>query len=130
MTSGYSRQQAAEELRSNLVFARHYDRSGEYSGYSGPDKTRESRCTLYNDIANSVEPLGNIDLTAEQVFERLAKLVDPTCHVTDKQVVVELADGTRTIGRLLSCGHAYFGEDVPNYCPVCGSRVVSQDETR
>lgn len=128
MTSGYNRQQAAELLRSNLVFARQYDRSGEYGGYSGPGKTREARCMLYNDIASSVEQLGNINLTAEQVLNRLANLVDPTCHVTDRQVVVELADGTRKTGGLLSCGHAYFGEDAPNYCAECGCRVVSGDD--
>lgn len=127
MTSGYSRQQAAELLRSNLVYAQMYDCTGEYANYA-LGKVQEARCTLYNDIASSVEPLGNIDLTAEQVLKRLINLVDPTCHVTDKRAVVELADGTRKTGGLLSCGHAYFGGVVPKYCAECGCRVVDGDD--
>lgn len=63
------------------------------------------------------------------VFERLADLIDPTCHVIPGKAVAELKDGTRLTGVLLSCGHAVFGvsaKDMPRFCCECGARITNE----
>lgn len=60
------------------------------------------------------------------LFDTLADLIDPTCHVIPgKEAVAELNDGTRLTGVLLSCGHAAFGV-VPEFCSGCGARVTNK----
>lgn len=62
------------------------------------------------------------------VLDRLADLIDPTCHVIPgEEAVAELNDGTRLTGVLLSCGHAAFGV-VPEFCSGCGARVTRGGE--
>ena len=62
----------------------------------------------------------------EAFFNRLADLIDPTCHIEK----VDNDDGDT--GYICSrCGN--FGSeevqllDAFNYCPVCGARVVRDD---
>lgn len=66
------------------------------------------------------------------VLDRLADLIDPTCHVIPgKEAVAELKDGTRLTGVPLSCGHVVFGvsaKDMPKFCCECGSRITSGGE--
>jgi len=65
----------------------------------------------------------------EELHERLADLIDPTCHVIPGKAVAELKDGTRLTGVLLSCGHAVFGvsaKDMPRFCCECGARITNE----
>ena len=65
------------------------------------------------------------------LFDRLADLIDPTCHVIPGKAVAELKDGTRLTGVLLSCGHAVFGvsaKDMPRFCCEWGARVIKEGE--
>lgn len=70
------------------------------------------------------------NVTWEECFNRLADLIDPTCHVIPgKEAVAELKDGTRLTGVLLSCGHAVFGvsaKDMPRFCCECGARITNE----
>lgn len=72
------------------------------------------------------------DGTWEDQFDRLADLMDPTCHVIPgEEAVAELKDGTRLTGVPLSCGHVVFGvsaKDMPKFCCECGSRITSGGE--
>ena len=75
------------------------------------------------------------------LFERLADLIDrPTCNM-DVMTTGERADYecSEHIMRCLNCaaefGYVLYGEggdvsmdDKPNYCPHCGTRVVSDDD--
>lgn len=60
-----------------------------------------------------------------KVHERLADLIDPTCYV-------ESTDSTgRLLAYRLSCGDtAYVAHPAPrpSYCPICGARVVNDDD--
>ncbi|WP_158571408.1 hypothetical protein [Olsenella sp. AM39-30AC] len=66
------------------------------------------------------------------LLDRLADLIDPTCHVIPgEEAVAELKDGTRLTGVPLSCGHVVFGvsaKDMPKFCCECGSRITSGGE--
>ena len=60
------------------------------------------------------------------VMEVLADLLDPTCHMIDS----EWDNGECTWGCICKeCGSRFEHERVAyiNYCPTCGSRVVSED---
>ena len=59
----------------------------------------------------------------EQTFNRLADLIDPTCHIAPDDLASE-----QCMGPMLSCdrcGAAFppINDDY-NYCPNCGARVV------
>ena len=59
-------------------------------------------------------------------FNRLADLIDPTCHMR------ETVEDERTVYVCSNCG-SWKSEDKKilslfNYCPVCGARVVSDDK--
>ena len=55
----------------------------------------------------------------EELHERLAELIDPTCHVVP-------FDENR-LSHCSSCGHPIL-EPWPNFCPCCGARVVRGGE--
>lgn len=67
-------------------------------------------------------------------FDRLADLIDSTCHVTDEEVTHE-----PTLNALAvhvygcdSCGWYFYMAEVcchpkPFYCPMCGARVVRDE---
>jgi hypothetical protein len=118
------RREVAERLRDCIVYAKKHDLNGDCD--MGSDKCVETRNTLYNDIASCIEEYGNFNLSAEQVFTRLADLIDPTCHMTDSG----WDNGECTWGCICSaCGarieHEYASDIY--YCPNCGARVVSGD---
>ena len=72
--------------------------------------------------------------TYKLALERLADLIDPTCHVTDGEVTHE-----PTLNALAvhvygcdSCGWYFYMAEVcchpkPFYCPMCGARVVRDE---
>ena len=58
----------------------------------------------------------------KKVVERLAELVDPTADVLLHTKVGAVICG--------ACGHilCWLGEDVPDYCPECGARMMKGEE--
>jgi DNA-directed RNA polymerase subunit RPC12/RpoP len=106
-----------------------YDKTGEYGmglNFDHPEKVRETRCVLYNDIAESVEPYGNLDLTAEQVFKRLALLIDPTCYNTQtyKEAYFTCSECGATTLLLDDQNESIVDDGAFRFCPNCGARVV------
>ena len=89
----------------------------------------------------------NLDMTLKEIDEydktylsTLADLIDPTCE-TEILSTGDIADYEcrEHFSHCLSCGCTYgyvlYGEDgdvsmdeLPQYCPHCGARVVSSDE--
>jgi DNA-directed RNA polymerase subunit RPC12/RpoP len=78
--------------------------------------------------------------TWANIVNYLADLIDPTCNM-DVMTTGERADYecSEHIMRCLNCGaefgYVLYGEDgdvsmddKPNYCPHCGTRVVSDDD--
>lgn len=73
--------------------------------------------------------------TYYDVFNRLADLIDPTCHVPDEEVTHQptldaMAVHVYTCDR---CNSPFYMGDVcmhpkPLYCPYCGARVVRDDD--
>lgn len=119
MVSSDERREVARKLRDCIFYAKGHDLNGDCDMWS--DKCVETRCTLYNDIAACIEEGGNVNLSAEEVFIRLADLIDPTCRV----VIPNEMDGECFCSE---CG-ALLGEyGYTAYCPCCGARVTSGGE--
>jgi len=64
-------------------------------------------------------------------FNRLADLIDPTCHVTDEEVTHEPTLNALAVHvyECDKCGWYFYMAEVcchpkPFYCPACGARVV------
>lgn len=74
-----------------------------------------------------LEKFGDTDRRSADV---IADLIDPTCTVKLKHVVVD--DYRRNTLVLPVCSACGFTFDKrmpkPNFCPECGARVVSDDE--
>lgn len=77
-------------------------------------------------IREFVDVLGvnnDSDWTWDDVNERVADLIDPTCHIEDDDWA-----SRRCMGPMLSCdrcGNAFPEINGPyQYCPCCGARVV------
>ena len=115
------RHEVAERLRGYIVYARRHDLDGDYAKES--DKCVDTRSTLYNDIASCIEEFGNFNLSAEQVFIRLADLIDPTCEVDYRRYLY----GRCAYEYHLSCGHSVDRpwRTPPAYCPECGARCIA-----
>ena len=75
MSSSDERREVARKLRDCIFYAKEHDLNGDCDMWS--DKCVETRCTLYNDIAACIEECGNVNLSAEEVFDRLADLIEP-----------------------------------------------------
>lgn len=65
------------------------------------------------------------------IFDRLADLIDPTCTVVSKRIHTG-GFGCEEAGYefTLSCGHIVIvdGDFPPSYCDECGARVVDDDD--
>ena len=63
----------------------------------------------------------------EDMLDRLADLIDPTCHIEDDDWASQ-----QCMGPMLSCdrcGNAFPEINGPyQYCPCCGARVVERGE--
>lgn len=124
MASSDERREVARKLRDCIFYAKGHDLNGDCDMWS--DKCVETRCTLYNDIAACIEEGGNVNLSAEEVFDRLADLIDPIC-----QMVVK--NHHACCGR---CGHRLADEceveegywEFRPYCPDCGARITDGGE--
>lgn len=65
----------------------------------------------------------------DYITERLAYLIDPTCHLVST-TFHSWSDGSAAFYHELSCGHiceTVWGKPPP-YCPECGARLVTADE--
>jgi len=116
------RREVAENLREQLMYMR------KNNSYDEDVNVVDCGNSAYRNIAGSVEPYGNFEKgNYVHILERLADLIDPTCHMTDSM----WDDGECTWGCICSaCGarieHEY-ASDI-DYCPRCGARVVDDDE--
>ena len=68
------------------------------------------------------------------LFNRLANLIDPTCHVTDEEVTHEPTLNALAVHvyECDKCGWYFYMAEVcchpkPFYCPMCGARVVRDE---
>ena len=63
------------------------------------------------------------------LFDRLADLIDPTCHIEDDDWASQQYMGPmRSCDR---CGNAFPEINGPyQYCPCCGARVVDDEQIR
>lgn len=129
MPTSDERREVARKLCDCIFYAKGHDLNGDCDMWS--DKCVETRCTLYNDIAACIEEGGNVNLSAEEVFIRLADLIDPMCEV------MEVPDNDEFMVRVVSgfvckrCGHEAIVErncdgsaEPPRFCPHCGARVT------
>lgn len=71
------------------------------------------------DAINIADPV-NTFREPEDIYECLADLIDPTCHV------VTSTEGTLACDRCHTVMLAVRAK--PSFCPNCGARVVSADE--
>lgn len=72
--------------------------------------------------------------TYKPALERLADLIDPTCHVTDEEVTHEPTLNALAVHvyECDKCGWYFYMAEVcchpkPFYCPMCGARVVRDE---
>ena len=72
--------------------------------------------------------------TYKLALERLADLIDPTCHVTDEEVTHEPTLNALAVHvyKCDKCGWYFYMAEVcchpkPFYCPCCGSRAVRDE---
>lgn len=65
------------------------------------------------------------------VFNRLADLIDPTCHSVTELEQDGIGAPYRYTTRCSNCGQLWSETSVailePNYCPRCGARVVRDE---
>lgn len=63
------------------------------------------------------------------VLEKLADLIDPTCHLVGT-ISVDSLDGQTIFSHELSCGHTFdtVWSNPPAFCTECGERVVEKEE--
>jgi hypothetical protein len=68
------------------------------------------------------------------LFNRLADLIDPTCHVTDEEITHEPTLDALAVHvyKCDKCGWYFYMAEVcchpkPFYCPMCGARVVRDE---
>lgn len=89
--------------------------------------------TYYNEevVENIKDAIGIADPVStfrepEDVYELLADLIDPTCHLVGTTSEEGLYDGLTIFRHELSCGHTCetVWLEPPAYCDVCGARVV------
>lgn len=101
------RQEVAEHLR-HLTPSKH----------AHPDYT-----PWYTDICKAVGGKKDPWFGISALAERLADLIDPTCHDFGGE------EGTNGDGYDFVCSACGWCGDVtePNYCPYCCARVVSED---
>lgn len=70
----------------------------------------------------------------EFFFNRLADLIDPTCHITDEEVTHEPTLNALAVHvyECDKCGWYFYMAEVcchpkPFYCPMCGARVMRDE---
>ena len=68
------------------------------------------------------------DIDERLILNRLADLIDPTCHLVGT-TSEEVLYGTTIFRHELSCGHTrYTGwPEPPAFCDECGARVVEEE---
>lgn len=65
----------------------------------------------------------------EDIFDRLADLIDPTCQVSSVETYDDELGQLEGLEFHLTCGHSFQRpwNEPPAYCPECGARVVDED---
>ena len=129
------RREAARMLRECRKYARGYD-DREADVALAPRLVVKDGNSMYRNIAGSLEECGNFNLGYEQVIDRLADLIDPTCENKAIAINRRTPPEFRTDNLICSCcGTTFFadseGINFPidwAFCPECGARVISDDE--
>ena len=72
------------------------------------------------------------DRVRRDTWNRIADIVDPTCHLVGTTSEDDLFDGLTIFRHELSCGHTCetVWLEPPAYCDECGARVVVDDGDR
>lgn len=80
---------------------------------------------IFQDITHYVGLDGVV--RADALFDRLADLVDPTCHVVST-ISQDWSDGSTVYEHEFSCGHTLETSmpEPPAFCDECGARVVDE----
>lgn len=125
MSSSDERHEVARKLRDCIFYAKGHDLDGDCDMCS--DKCVETRCTLYNDIAACIEEGGNVYLSAEEVFTRLADLIDQTCRNESSSSDYFRCSECGAELMQITPGWVALVNGRVNYCPNCGARVVTGD---
>ena len=120
MTSSEERREVASALRGD-----HNDTLIPQSRDGFWGMTYHEAAFRFWNMCRRVRSAANVDI-AYSTTSVLAELIDPTCYV-------ESVDSTgRLLAYRLSCGDtAYVAHPAlrPSYCPICGARVVDEDDT-
>lgn len=89
------------------------------SHWVGIDRVTDDQGNLFSAKADRRE--------AELTLEKLADLIDPTCHVVST-ISQDWSDGSTVYVHELSCGHTCRTDwpEPPAYCAECGARVVGR----
>lgn len=122
MTSSDERREVAERLRNE---ANGYRRNRAYRIRTEIDLGDVPG--VFQDITHFCGLHGTV--RCEDMLDRLADLIDPTCHVVGTTSEEGLYDGLTIFRHELSCGHTCetVWLEPPAYCDECGARVVSDD---
>lgn len=106
---------------------------------SNSDERREVAARLRNDgrALDAIDaPLELASLTLDDalgidhmrswcdVFERLADLIDPTCHAVHPDTAADDELVCSECGAYMGAIVPFIGAVLPLYCPSCGARVV------
>ena len=129
------RREVARRLLEFRRYAREYD-DREADVALAPRLVMKNGNSMYRNIAGSLEECGNFNLGYEQVIDRLADLIDPTCENKAIAINRRTPPEFRTDNLICSCcGTTFFadseGINFPidwAFCPECGARVISDDE--
>lgn len=103
--------------------AKKWRETGERLDKEPPSSLTGTACITLFELLESAGIRDNNSYS--DVFNRLAGLIDPTCHL------VEVDDEGKTSYVCSSCGN-FGSEEVQlldsfNFCPVCGARVVRDE---
>lgn len=110
-------------MTSRQEVAKKWRETGERLDKEPPSSLTGTACITLFELLESAGIRDNNSYS--DVFNRLADLIDPTCHIK------ETIEGGRTIYVCSNCNSCKSDDkDVFsqfNYCPVCGARVVRDE---
>lgn len=120
------------KITSRTEVAKRWREIGERLDKTPPTSLTGTACVTLFELLGSAGIRDNNSYS--DVFNRLADLIDPTCHVTDEEVTHEPTLNALAVHvyRCDKCSWYFYMAEVcchpkPFYCPMCGARVVRDD---